>query len=634
MNPSLQDLPWLPPAPADFSSRCRALANVPDPPGPDIQALAGFRASALQAGSLSRAIRKAIAAKRDLAPLSVLKLHVLASSTFDLIIDELPAAAARHGVALVVENAPFDQVVQQALDPGSQVNTEQPDAVLVAVDHRWLNLDRPALGTGGTARVEAAIERLDAIVTGLRENGGAAAILQTLAAPSGSLFGSFDRRAPGSVRRMIDEANQQISALAERTGAYLLDVATLAERVGSDNWFDPVQWAAHKLPFANQWNAAYADSLGRLLGAIRGKMRKCLVLDLDNTCWGGVIGDDGLEGIKIGLGSAAGEAFLSVQQMALDLHARGIILAVSSKNDDLNARLPFREHPDMLLKEHHLAVFQANWSDKASNLEAIARTLNIGLDALVLLDDNPAERAQVRAALPMVAVPELPNEPAWYPWTLASAGYFEAVTFSEEDRRRAASYATDAQRAEVMSKTRDLGEYLSSLEMTLSAKPFDADGRQRITQLINKTNQFNLTTRRYTEAEVSAVETDPDVFTLQARLSDRFGDLGMIGVVIGRPTEHQGERAWELDTWLMSCRVLGRKVEQGMLDHIAQAARTQGVRWLFGLYRPTPKNAMVARHYDGLGFKVVSEGPDGVRRLVFDVNNYRPPELPFTTPPL
>jgi FkbH-like protein len=628
MESSIQDLPWLPAAPADFTARCRAIAAAPDPVGPELMALAGFRSSSIQAVSLGRAISKAIAAGRDLTPLSGFKLGVLASSTYDLLLDEFAPAAARHGVALTAVNAPYDQLMQQALDPGSEINSLGADAVLIAVEHRWMNLDRPALGADGAARVDAAISRLETVVEALKAHSGAAPILQTLPMPPVPLFGSFDRRAPGTVRHMVDEANRRITQLAEASGGYLLDVAALAERAGLDSWFDPVQWAAHKLPFASRWNAAYADGLGRLLGAIRGKARKCLVLDLDNTCWGGVIGDDGLEGIKIGQGSATGEAFLAVQQMALDLYGRGVILAVSSKNDDANARQPFREHPDMLLRESHLAVFQANWNDKASNLEAIAKTLNIGLDALVFLDDNPAERAQMRAALPMVAIPELPNDPAWYPWMLASAGYFEAVTFSEEDRLRAASYASDASRAEVMAKTRDLGEYLSSLEMTLTSKPFDAEGRQRIVQLINKSNQFNLTTRRYTEAEVAEAEADPQVFTLQSRLTDRFGDMGMIGVVIGRPAVHAGQSAWELDTWLMSCRVLGRKVEPGMLDAVVRAARAKGVKWLVGVYKPTPKNGMVAKHYDNLGFAPHDEDAQA-RRLVLDVEAYRTPDLPF-----
>ncbi|HVV60706.1 MAG TPA: HAD-IIIC family phosphatase, partial [Pseudolabrys sp.] len=535
MAHSIVDLPWLPPAPADFAAQCRAVGSNGEPAGPKLQYLAGFRSPARQASLFARALARCRSNGADLAPLSNFRLGILASATFDLLLDCLPAAAARHGVALELATTPYDQVMQQALDPSSEINKGGLDAVLVAVDHHWLNLDRPALNEAPGARVEAALQKLRAVIEALRMHGRAPAILQTVPAPARAMFGSYDRRVAGTQRAMVDEANRAIAALAAETGSYLLDTAALAEQIGTDRWFDPVQWVSYKLPFSADCFPAYADVLGRVLGSIRGKARKCLVLDLDNTLWGGVIGDDGLEGIVIGQGNPRGESFLAVQQTAFDLRERGIVLAVCSKNDDLVARGPFREHPEMLLRENHIAVFQANWIDKASNLESIAKTLNIGLDALVLLDDNPAERAQIRAALPMVAVPELPDDPSWFAWILTAAGYFEAVSFSAEDKLRAESYASDAQRAEVMAKSRNLGDYLASLEMVIRFAPFDEQGRQRITQLINKTNQFNLTTRRYTEAEVTAMEADPSVFTLQVRLSDKFGDLGMIGVVICRP---------------------------------------------------------------------------------------------------
>jgi FkbH-like protein len=351
------------------------------------------------------------------------------------------------------------------------------------------------------------------------------------------------------------------------------------------------------------------------------------VLDLDNTLWGGVIGDDGLDGIVLGQGSPRGEAFLSVQQAAFDLRSRGVVLAVCSKNNDEVARAPFREHTEMLLREEHIAVFQANWIDKASNLEAIAKTLNIGLDALVFLDDNPAERAQMRAALPMVAVPELPQEPAWYAWTLHAAGYFEAANYSAEDRLRSESYRADAKRAEVMAKARDLGDYLSSLEMVITVSPFDTKGRQRIAQLINKSNQFNLTTRRYTEAQVAAMETDADLFTLQVRLEDKFGDFGMIGVVICRPDAEESG-LWDIDTWLMSCRVLGRKVEEGMLYKIVEELRRRGATRLIGRYFPTAKNNMVRDHYGKLGFDLIEEPAEG-RVFELQLSGYVDPQLPF-----
>ena len=625
---SIVELPWLPVPPADFGDQCRAVTGSTESPGPVIQSLAGFRLSSRHSSLLARAIRRCREAGASLAPLSDFRLGVLASATFDLLLDCLPAAGARHGVALDLVSAPYDQVMQQALDPDSGINRAGLDAVLVAVDHRWLNLDKAGIEDVPADRVAAAIQRLRAVVEGLRAHGNAPAILQTLPVPPQMLFGSFDRRVAGSVRSLVEEVNRRIVALTQETGSYLLDVAALAEQVGTGHWFDPVQWAAYKLPFSADCFPVYADFAGRLLGAIRGKARKCLVLDLDNTLWGGVIGDDGLGGIQIGEGHPRGECFLAVQRAAAELRQRGVMLAVCSKNDDAVARGPFREHPDMLLRESDIAVFQANWIDKPSNLEAIAKTLNIGLDALVLLDDNPAERAQVRAALPMVAVPELPDDPSGFAWHLMAAGYFEAVAFSAEDRLRADSYAADAQRASVMEKARDLGDYLTSLDMVIRFAPFDERGRQRISQLINKTNQFNLTTRRYTEAEVAAMERDEATFTLQVRLADRFGDLGMIGVVICRKADTD-DAAWEIDTWLMSCRVLGRKVEQAMLARVASEASARNVQRLIGRYIPTAKNGMVAEHYGKLGFALSDRLDIGVTLWNLSMAEYAAPALPM-----
>ena len=335
------------------------------------------------------------------------------------------------------------------------------------------------------------------------------------------------------------------------------------------------------------------------------------MLDLDNTVWGGVIGDDGLDGINLAQGDATGEAHLSVQQMALALRGHGVVLAVSSKNTDEIARRPFREHPEMLLREEHIAVFQANWSDKATNIRAIADALSLGLESLVFLDDNPAERALVRRELPQVAVPELPEDPAWFATTLAAAGYFEAVRFLDEDRARADMYSSNARRMALQSSATDMDSYLESMEMEITFAPFDSVGRARISQLINKSNQFNLTTRRYSEADVAAVQADPEAFTLQVRLSDKFGDNGMISVVICRQDEG-GD--WRVDTWLMSCRVLGRRVEAMVLREILTHAQSAGASHIIGEYFPTERNALVVDHYEKLGFRLLTRQDGGASR--------------------
>ncbi len=625
--PSAIDLPWL--AAGTIDVRAALLSLQPDQPrlGDQLQSIAANRMKPAESVLFGKRMRQLQLAGADFAPLSSISLAVLSNSTFDLVIDEFPAAAARHGVMVAVQSAPFDQVMQNALDPTSEVNGTGVDVVLLAVDHRWFGLDG-GVAADVAARLADAVEQITTVVNALRSHGGHTVILQTVPVPPQPLFGSFDARVAGSQRALIQQLNGAIQTIAADTSSIVADVAALAAQVGADAWFDPVAWNLYKLPFASACNAIYADFIARVLSAVRGRTRKCLVLDLDNTLWGGVVGDDGIDALKLGQGSGEGEAFLAIQKMALSLKERGIILAVASKNDDEVARGPFRNHPDMVIRENDIAVFQANWLDKPSNLEAIAKQLNIGIDALVFLDDNPAERAQVRAALPSVAVPELPGDPAWFPWYLANAGYFEAVSFSKEDRLRAESYAANARRAEVSTKARDLGDYLASLGIEIQFAAFDAVGRPRITQLINKSNQFNLTTRRYTEADIVAYEQNDNVITMQVRLGDRFGDFGMIGVIIGLLSNPESGRTLTIDTWLMSCRVLGRRVEEAMLRELVRLARKVEVQRIVGVYVPSAKNHMVADHYTKLGFTTLEKQDNGTCQFCLTVSSYEAPELP------
>jgi FkbH-like protein len=628
MSFDIVGLAWLPDAPTDFKRRCRALSADTPGVGTEVATLATARLTSSQAIELGRSLSRLREQQAELLPLSPLRLAILPSFTMETIADFIPAASARHGVAVDVATAEFDQILQTALDGQAEVFQPRPDAVLLLFDHRWLGIDRFDPSSEGDL-VDAGLGRVATCLEHLWENIGAQVIISTIAVPPGPLFGSLDRSIAGSIRARVEQFNKRLVELAVEQGAIIFDVAALAEAVGTARWFDPVAWHLYKIPFASNCSAIFSDWLGRILGAMRGTSRKCLVLDCDNTLWGGVIGDDGLENIVVGTGSALGESFASVQQLALDLKARGIILAVSSKNDDAVARLPFAQHPDMLLRESDLALFQANWIDKPTNLEAVARELRIGLDSLVLLDDNAAERAQVRAALPMVGVPELPSDPAYFALYLASAGYFEALSFSDEDRKRVESYVANARRAELRDQVRDLGDYLSALEMVISLKPFDRIGRQRIAQLVNKSNQFNLTTRRYTEADIERFERDPAMFTLQVRLRDKYSDYGMIAVCIAGPSEAD-ETAWEVDTWLMSCRVLGRKVEQAMLQALVTAAREAGKTAIYARYLKTEKNHMVAGLLDDLGFERTDEAPNGDRVYRLDVEAFAPEELPHT----
>ena len=351
-----EDMGWLIDPPVDFRSQC-SLLNVDGAAlGNSFRRLASTRLNANQLTSLSSCINRAQARGADLSPLVPFRLAVLGNATTNLFCAALPAAAARHGINLILHEAEYDQLMQEALDPNSSTNLSKPDAILLALDFHGLNLN------GG------AIEFIKALRDGFRGGCGAPLILQSVVCPPTPLFGSLDSLVPLTLRKQINDLNQGIFELVKDNGDYLLDVAALAEMVGTQNWQDPSQWNLYKLSFSQSMVPIYVEHIARILAAIRGLSKKCLVLDLDNTIWGGVIGDDGLGGIKVGQGDGTSEAFLEVQKMALTLRNRGIILAVCSKNEDAIARQPFQEHPHMILREDHIAVFQANWRDKASNL--------------------------------------------------------------------------------------------------------------------------------------------------------------------------------------------------------------------------------------------------------------------------
>jgi FkbH-like protein len=621
----MSDLAWLRDPPPDFRARVNALkkAGASAEAGLELLRLASYRLDENQLAKLA-SLAKILSGK---APqFTPVKVALVGDGTLSLLAPAIEGSGLRHGVLIDAVLGGYNAVVHESFDETSAVHAAKPDLVVLATDRRILGLSRAAASReAANALVEDAFARTRMIVERMGKSARGGVIVQTVPPPADSLFGAFDRVEATSPFAMTEAFNGKLREWALAGGIVLADIARLAASIGYERWDDPRHWHASKLPFSPDFTPVYADVIARIVGALKGKASKVLVLDLDNTLWGGVIGDDGLDGIALGQGSATGEAFLAIQAFALDLRRRGIVLAVCSKNEDATAREPFREHPEMALKEDHIAVFQANWTDKAANLRLIAEKLTVGLDSLVFLDDNPAEREQVRRELPMVAVPELPDDPAYYPRYLAAAGYFEAVAFSEEDRARAELYQTNAARAELMSSSSDMDSYLRSLDMHCRIGPVSSVNRARVAQLINKSNQYNLTTRRYTEAEVADMETRPDKLMLQARLEDRFGDNGIISIVI---VDTKG-REWDIDTWLMSCRVLGRRVENAVLKTIAGYARSHGAIALTGSYIPSAKNQMVKDHYQKLSFALTEESESGAARWRLDLSRYDEPELPM-----
>ena len=615
------ELAWLP-TDGEWSSRFAELGDQADLPAWErLRALARVNLPFSLALRLDRALLKRFTKSPPpgLATRPV-RLALLGTSTTEHLQPGIRLGCLRRNLWVEIYSCAYGQYLQELLDPSSALHAFKPDVVLLALDASHL------FGSGLTADSESSLQnatdKIRSTWKTAAESLGCRIIQQTPLATVPALLGQNEQRLPVSVRRLTFRLNEMLRPMADEAG---VDLLALDDRVASDGlaeWHDVALWHKAKQEVRPSAAPLYGDLVARLLAARQGLSAKCLVLDLDNTIWGGVIGDDGLEGITLGQGSALGEAFLSVQRYALALTRRGIILAVCSKNDEANALLPFDKHPDMILKRDNIACFVANWSDKATNLREISRRLNIGLDALVFLDDNPFERNLVRQELPMVSVPELPEDPALYAQRVADAGYFEAVALTEDDLQRTQQYQANLARDALRAEATDLDGYLRGLAMEMQWAPFDRVNLARIVQLINKTNQFNLTTRRYTEAEVLAVMENPRALTLQLRLLDRFGDNGIIGIIIGRP-ESNGQLL--LDTWLMSCRVLGRGVEQATLALIGDEARRLGFSALIGEYLPTAKNSMVKEHYGKLGFTADGELRGGGTRWTLDMKSFTPP---------
>ncbi len=616
-------LRWLPER-ADWRADLRAMAKSEGDIWPTAVRLANTRLDFVRTNSLDEAVRRRFA---DAVPEGTgtkpVRLAILGSSTLAHLHPGIRVAGLRRGIFITTYENDYGQYLQELLDPESALHAFQPTAILFAFDSRHVTqgLHASLSDADAKAAFDDSVGLLQRCWQAAREHFGCPVMQQSFLDVFPALMGSNEHRLPGSRARFVTALNDELRRVAESEGVDLVAVDAAARRDGIDAWHDPALWHRSKQEITPAMSPTYGELVARLIAARQGRSSKCLVLDLDNTLWGGVIGDDGLDGIVIGQGSPLGEGFVAVQEYAKELARRGIILAVSSKNDEANALEPFEKHPDMVLRRNDIASFRADWTDKAANIRAIAAELNIGLDSLVFLDDNPFERNLVREQLPMVAVPEVEDDPATVPQLLADAGYFESLAITEEDRERTAQYQENRARDQLRATATDMDSYLRGLEMRMVWKRFDSVGQQRIVQLINKTNQFNLTTRRHTEEDVAAIMADPKSFGLQIRLLDRFGDNGIIAIVIGRMVEHD---VVTIDTWLMSCRVLGRQVEPTTLNLTAALAQELGAKKLIGHYVPTKKNGMVRDHYAKLGFDVVSTAEDGSSVAVLDLEHFTP----------
>jgi len=533
------------------------------------------------------------------------RIAVLGSSTTSMMIPVLRALCFRDGIDAEFYEGLYGAFRQEILDLQSELHQFQPHIVFL-VTH-WRDLNLPSISSNETDMIARFTDEYEAMWRTLSERFRCHVIQHAFDLPSQDAYECLSESLAGGRARITKLLNLHLAREAPKFVS-LLDTARVINEVGLNHWEDSALWSIAKQHPAAEALPPLAELQLAHVRAVTGLTRKVLVCDLDNTLWGGVIGEEGLDGIKIGTSSPIGEAYLQLQRYLLELKSRGILLAVCSKNNLADAQLPFQEHEHMLLRLNDFVAFLANWNDKAENLKALAEMLSLGTDSFVFMDDNPVERAWIRSQMPEVEVVELGATPFTYVRDLHQGRYFYALTLSEEDRERVALYRSEAARESARGAAASLEEFLAGLHMQAQMSPVSAQNISRVAQLLNKTNQFNLTTRRHTHAHIEQTAEREDVWTGVFQLSDRFGDHGIVGILLCVPDVET--EAWEIDTWLMSCRVLGRQMENFMLNQLIEAAQAAGIKRLIGIYRPTAKNAQVSQLYRRFGFCEISNNEE------------------------
>jgi FkbH-like protein len=536
--------------------------------------------------------------KKDTAGFKKIKIALLADSSSQLLNTALKGYAVELKIDLEIYEADYDQINRQVYDPQSELYAFDPAYIIIirSTEHLlntfYKQENRPGFGNDIVAQTAG-------ICSHLAQNLSSKVIINTYVEINDNVFGSYASKTNTSFLYQLRKINIGLMEIAQQNkDLYISDFASLSAVKGYENTFDPKMYINADIVFNIDFLPLIAQSIVQTINSILGNSKKCLILDLDNTLWGGIIGDDGMEGIQLG-NLGIGKAFTELQLWCRELKNRGIILAVCSKNTDEIAREPFASHPDMVLKADDISVFVANWENKVDNIRHIQRVLNIGFDTMVFLDDNPFEREMVKEAIPDITVPELPEDPADFMLFLRSLNLFDTVSYTDEDKQRTAQYQQEGRRAVLQSSFTNEHDYLKSLGMQSAVSSFDKFSIPRAAQLSLRSNQFNLRTVRYSETDISALVGADGYFTLQFTLEDKFGNNGLIAIVILKKLD---ELHLFIDTWIMSCRVLKRGMENFTLNNIVQVARANGFKKIIGEYIPTKKNGLVAHHYQNLGF--------------------------------
>jgi FkbH-like protein len=537
--------------------------------------------------------------KKDFSNLKKVKVALLGDSATQLLVKALKGYGYEVGYNFDIFEADYDQVEMQTYDLDSELYHFKPEYVIIYHSTEKLLKKFYKLGnTDKTLFAEKQIEEVSNLYRTITHKNKCKVIYFNFVESDDSVFGNYANKTASSFLFQVRKINYELMNLSQKhKNLFINDVASLYNTLGAAFCTDPQIYITTDLIFSLDFLPIVAKNITDIILSIAGAIKKCVILDLDNTLWGGIIGDDGMENIQIGeLG--IGKAFTDLQLWLKQLQQRGIILAVCSKNYENIAKEPFEKHPDMILKLSDIAVFVANWDNKVQNIKYIQNILNIGFDSMVFLDDNPFERNMVKTHIPDISVPDLPDDPAEYLTYLRSCNLFETASFTPEDEQRTRQYQEEAQRAIVQQQYINEDEFLSSLNMQSIVKPFDKFSIPRVSQLTQRSNQFNLRTVRYTEEEISAIAGSGDYITFDFTLEDKYGDYGLISVII---LKKQTDSLF-IDTWIMSCRILKRGMEKFVLNQVVKQAHKIGVKQLIGEYLPTAKNGMVKEHYRELGF--------------------------------
>ena len=558
-------------------------------------------------------------AKHTPADLPMIKIALIGDTATQFLATAIRGTGVERGYQIDLFEAEYNQVERQFLDPSSELYQSDADYIVLFQSTHKLGEKHSLLSAD---QQETLAEERLAFIASICENPALAdkkIICLDYPEIEDTVFGSYATKVSSSLTYQVRKLNMGLMDLSQQyANLFICDIAGLQNKLGRDIMFAPNVYVSTEMVLSIDALPYVAGRVMDIVCAIKGQFKKCLILDLDNTVWGGVIGDDGIEGIQLGHGLGIGKAFTEFQMWVKKLKQRGIIICVASKNNEETAKEPFEKHPDMVLKLEDIAVFQANWETKVDNIRTIQRILNIGFDSMVFLDDNPFERNIVRENIPGITVPELPEDPGEYLEYLYSLNLFETASYSQADKDRTKQYQVEAKRVSLQKTFSNEADFLKSLDMVSVVSGFNAFNTPRVAQLSQRSNQFNLRTVRYTEADIEAYGKDPDVIDLSFTLEDKFGDNGLIAVIIMKP---QDAETLFVDTWFMSCRVLKRGMENFTLNTMVEAARQKGYKRIIGEYLPTPKNKMVEGHYPSLGFEQL-EGT----QYVLDVEQYQPRE--------